>query len=163
MRTVLGLALLGLLLTACAVAPRRPLAPSPTRADAASVYFYRPSEMTGRLISPTLSAGGQELGKLANDSYAVAYLPPGPTELRSLWPGLPGTRRDDSVSVALEAGKSYYFRVRYHASKAHDVTPAAPPFGALSFENRPGLEPVDESEARPQMNGLSPTVKFGAP
>lgn len=160
---VARLAFVALSLSACAVAPRKPFTPSPARIDAAAVYFYRPSEMSGRLISPTISADGKELGKLANDSYAVAYLPPGPTELRSLWPGIPGTRRDDSVSVSLEAGKSYYLRVRYHASKAHDVTPSAPLVGALSYENRQGLEQVDESEALTQLNGLSPTAKFGAP
>jgi len=149
--------LLAVSFCACAIAPRKPFNPAPAPADKAAVYFYRPSEMSGRLVRPTLSVNGAELGKLANDSYAVAYLPPGQAQLRSVWPGIPGARNDDSVDVALEPGKTYYVRVRYHVREAHGLVHHS----LLQFENRQGLEQVIDAEAVPAMAGMSATEGFG--
>ena len=149
------------LLSGCAFGPRKPFTPqSPTPSDA-TVYFYRPSEMTGRLIRPTITANGAKVGRLANDAYGFARLSPGTIQLRSTWPGIPGTVRDDSVTLNVEAGKSYYVRVRYHVTKAHNVTPAFGRLGALSFENRVGLEEVPEAQAVPQLAGLALSDSFG--
>lgn len=148
------LAFLSLLASGCSFAPRKPFDPAPSRSDSAALYFYRPSEMTARLIRPTISANGAQLGKLANDSYGVAYLPPGEVQLRSVWPGIPGSVRDDSVSVRVEAGRNYYLRVRYHTGKPRGLTPGVAGLGGLSFEDRVGLEEVPEKEAVPQLAGL---------
>jgi hypothetical protein len=150
------------LLAACSFAPRKPFVPQAARQDAAAVYFYRPSEMTARLVKPTISAGDKALGKLANDSYAVAYLPPGEATLRSQWPGIPGSKRDDSVALSLEAGKSYFVRVRYQTRRAKQLTPGLKHIGGLSFEDRTGLETVDEAEAVKQMAGMAALEGFGA-
>jgi hypothetical protein len=118
--------------------------------------------MTGRLIKPAISADGKELGRLPNDSYGVAFLPPGEARLRSLWPGIPGSRRDDIATLRLEAGRSYYLRVRYQTGKPKHLLPG----GALQFEDRAGLEEVAEAEAAPQMAGMAEadlSGKAGAP
>jgi hypothetical protein len=153
---------LALTVAGCSFAPRKPFVPAAPPPNTAAVYFYRPSEMTGRLLKPTLSVNGAKLGRLANDSYGVAYLPPGAAHLNSLWPGLPGSRRDDSVDGEFLAGRNYYFRVRYHVGKPRNLTPAAPHLGALSFEDRAGLEEVGEDEAAGQMAGMAPTDTFPA-
>lgn len=150
------------LLAACSFAPRKPFTPEPARQDAAAVYFYRPSEMTARLVKPTVSVGDKALGKLGNDSYGVAYLPPGEAKLRSQWPGMPGSRRDDSVAMNLEAGKAYFVRVRYQTRRAKQLTPGLSHVGGLSFEDRTGLETVDEAEAVKQMSGMGAAEGFGA-
>lgn len=160
MRTELLLLTAAAVLSACATAPRKPFAPSPSRPDAAAVYFFRPSEMTGRLLKPSLSANGAALGKLANDTYGVVYLPPGETSFRSVWPGI--AVRDDSAALNLTAGQSYFLRVRCQASKAKTVTPVLGGVGPLSFENRPGLEAVPQDEAAPQMAGMGLNAAFGA-
>lgn len=143
------------LLSACAPGKREPFVPTAAPSDAAVVRFYRPSEMSGRLISPTLSIDGKEIGKLSNDSWGEISVAPGDHALRSYWPGIPGTRRDDSASLSVEAGKAYYLRVRYQVTKARDLTPSIPGIGAASFENRVGLEEVKSDEAVPQMTGMS--------
>lgn len=153
---------LALTVAGCSFAPRKPFVPVPPPPNAAAVYFYRPSEMTGRLLKPTVTANGVKLGRLANDSYGVAYLPPGAAHLNSAWPGIPGAKRDDSVDGEFLSGRSYYFRVRYHVGKPRGLTPAAPLVGALSFEDRAGLEEVDEPEATRQMAGMAPTETFPA-
>lgn len=160
MRKELLLAVLCLWSAACATAPRKPFEPAPARDGSATVYFYRPPEMTAALRSPTLSANGAELGKLGYDKYAVAYLPPGETAFRSQWTGIPGGSRDDSVSLDLTAGESYYLRVRFQAGKSRRAAPGtvADP---LVFEDRPGLEQVPASEAAPQMNGMARVEPFG--
>lgn len=144
-----------LLPSACSFAPRPPFNPAPPRPDAAAVYFYRPSEMTARLLSPALSANGAALGRLANDSYGVVFFPPGELRLRSEWPGIPGTRRDDAAVLTVEAGKSYFVRVRYHVGKPRKVASGFPVAGALVYEDRTGLEEVPEAESVPQLAGLA--------
>lgn len=140
-----------LLATGCSTLPKKPFSPAPAAPDSASVYFYRQSEMTGLLLHPSLSANGAALGKISNDSCAVVHLPPGAIALRSVWPGIPGTSRDDSTTVNAEAGKNYYVRVRYHQGKSHKVTPGLSVANALVYEDRPGLEEVAESDALPEM------------
>jgi hypothetical protein len=152
-----ALAVFALLLSACSFAPRKPFEPAPARPDAATVYFYRPSEMTARLLKPAISANGAEVGKLANDSYGVAFLPPGEVQVRSVWPGLPGTPREDAATLRVEAGRSYYVRVRRRTGRPKHLAPG----GALQFEDRPGLEEVSEAEAVPQLAGLA-LVDLGA-
>lgn len=115
------------------------------------MYFYRQSEMTGLLLHPSLSANGAAIGKISNDSCAVVHLAPGPAQLRSVWPGIPGTTRDDSATVDVEPGKNYYVRVRYHQGKSHKVTPGISVASALVYEDRPGLEEVTEKDALPEM------------
>ena len=159
MKTVLGLACL--LLAGCATAPRAPFAPAPAREGAATVYFFQPPEMTAALRSPTISANGQVLGKVGYDAYGVAYLPPGETSFRSQWTGIPGGSRDDSASLDLTAGESYYLRVRFQAGKSRRAAPGAGVADALVFEDRPGLEQVPAAEAVPQMNGMSRVEPFG--
>lgn len=150
-------ACLALLLSGCS-APRKAFAPAAPRPDAAAIYFYRPSEMTARLSRPTLSANGAKLGRLPNDSYGVVHLPPGELKLRSKWPGVPGAIRDDEATLTVEAGKSYYLRVRYHVGKPRRVTPGAPFVGGLELEHRTGLEEVPEAEAVPQLAGMDAVV-----
>ena len=148
-------ALFSILALACSTAPKKSFAPGPAAADSASVYFYRPSEMTGLLLHPSLSANGAALGKISNDSCAVAHVAPGAVALRSAWPGIPGTSRDDSVTVNAEAGKNYYVRVRNHQGKSHKVTPGISLANALVYEDRPGLEEAAESDALPEMGHWS--------
>lgn len=153
---------LAVLLSACATT-RAPFVPSPPMPNTGGVYFYRPSEMHGRLIKPTLSVDGAKLGKLANDSCAVAFLPPGQVQVRSLWPGIPGQVRDDSAAVSVVAGVNRYLRVRYHVGDSHRVAPGAGIANALTFEDRVGLEEVEEKEAVPQMAGMGPCPAFASP
>ena len=143
--------LLAVLASACSSMPKKPFSPAPAAPDAASVYFYRPSEMTGLLLHPSLSANGAAIGRISNDSCAVVRLPAGAVQLRSVWPGIPGTSRDDSAAVNVEAGKNYYVRVRYHQGKAHKAAPGVPVASALVYEDRPGLEEVAEADALPEM------------
>lgn len=142
---------LSALLSACATT-RAPFTPTPPMPNTGGVYFYRPSEMTGMLIKPTLSAGGAKLGTLANHTCAVAFLPPGEVQVRSQWPGIPGSSRDDSVTIAVVAGQNTYLRVRYHTNEDRRAAPGV--VNALQFENRVGLEKVSEDEATPQMAGM---------
>jgi hypothetical protein len=146
-----GAALLCLLVSACSSLPKKNFEPAPAPADAGSVYFYRQSEMTGLLLHPSLSANGAALGKISNDSCAVAHLPPGRAQLRSVWPGIPGTSRDDAAAVDVEPGKNYYVRVRYHQGKPHKAAPGLSIANALVYEDRPGLEEVTEKDALPEM------------
>ncbi|MFI5345840.1 MAG: DUF2846 domain-containing protein [Elusimicrobiota bacterium] len=134
----------------CASAPHKPFVQLPPAPNTAAVYFFRPSEMTGMLLKPTLSANGAALGKLGNETCAVANLPPGSIALRSQWAGIPGSSRDDSATVNAEAGKNYFVRVRYHTAKSHAVAPA----GVLSFEDRTGLEETTEAEAMPNLERM---------
>jgi hypothetical protein len=150
LKTLSGIAVLSVLLSACATAPRKPFSPSAAPPNSAALYFYRPSEMTARLIRPTISANGATLGDLRNDSYGVVFLAPGQIQLLSAWPGLPGSRRQDSATLNVEAGKSYYLRVRYHATQAHGLVPHS----LIQFENRAGLEEVAETDAIKQMAGM---------
>jgi hypothetical protein len=136
--------------SACASAPHKPFALVPPAPNIAAVYFFRPSEMTGMLLKPTLSANGAALGKLGNESCAVANLPPGAIALRSQWSGIPGSSRDDAATVNAEAGKNYYVRVRYHSGKSHAVAPG----GVLAFEDRTGLEETTEAEAMPNLERM---------
>lgn len=153
-------AFLSILLSGCAFGPRKPFSPVAPQANAAAIYFYRPSEMTARLIRPTITANGVKVGRLANDSYGVAHLPAGEVQLRSAWPGITGAIRDDTATVNVEAGKNYYLRVRYHVGKPRNVTPRVLEVGALSFEDRTGLEEVPEADAVPQLAGLEPCDSF---
>jgi len=148
MRTAFTLAAL-IVLAACSTVPTKPFTPAAAPAGAAAVYFYRPPEMTGSLLKPTILANGAELGRLGYGSYGLAQLPPGQTTLRSKWPGIPGTRRDDEVTLTLEAGKVYYLRVQ-----AHGLTPSIPHIGGLQFENRQGLETVEQADAVKQLAGM---------
>lgn len=150
LKPLCGFAALSVMLSACASAPRKPFTPSAAPPSTAALYFYRPSEMTARLIRPTISASGSTLGDLRNDSYGVAFVPAGQVELLSAWPGLPGSRRRDSATLTVEAGKSYYLRVRYHVTEAHGLVPHS----LIQFENRPGLEEVAEEDAVKQMAGM---------
>jgi hypothetical protein len=143
------------LLAGCAFGPRAPFNPPAPPEGAAEVFFYRPSEMTGRLIKPTITAGGAVLGKLANDSYAAVRLPAGPVTLRASWPGLPGQAREGSQNLILEPGHNYFVRIRYKTDKAREMTPAVKGIGSLSFEDRTGLEAVAEDVAVPQMAGMA--------
>jgi hypothetical protein len=158
-----GGTLISLMLTGCSFGPRKAFNPADAPSDSGEVFFYRPSEMTARLISPTITANGAKLGRVSNDSYGVAVLPPGEVKLRSTWPGVPGTIRDDAVALNVEAGKKYYLRVRYHVSQAHGLTPSIKGIGGLSFENRVGLEEVPEAEATAQMAGMEPSAGFPSP
>lgn len=155
MKTSASCAALLILASACSTVPKKPFSPAPAAPDSASVYFYRQSEMTGLLLHPSLSANGAAIGKISNDSCAVVRLAPGAIALRSVWPGIPGTRRDDSATVNAEAGKNYYVRVRYHQGKSHKVTPGLSVANALVYEDRPGLEEVAESDALPEMGRWS--------
>lgn len=154
MRKLLPLMLLPLL-SAC-FAERKPFVASAPPADAAQVYFYRISQMTGLALKPVISANGKELGRLPNHSYAVALLPPGPVDIQSKWAGIPGTSRDDKLGLNLEAGKSYFVRVRYRTNK--DKAAAGP----LVFENRYGLEEVEAAEAAKQLAGMSAAGEFAS-
>ncbi|HXS99851.1 MAG TPA: DUF2846 domain-containing protein [Elusimicrobiota bacterium] len=162
MRTPLAVALLALFASACSTAPKKPFEPAPAEPGSASVYFYRQSEMTGLLLRPSLSANGAALGKISKDSCAVVHLPPGAAELRSVWPGIPGTSRDDTAAVNVEAGKNYYVRVRYHQNKPHKAAPGVPAASALVYEDRPGLEEVEASEALAQMGHWASCAALGA-
>lgn len=147
---------LSLIVSGCSFAPRKPFTPNPPPPASAAVYFYRPSEMTGRLIRPTIQINGAKAGRLANDSYGVAYVPPGEVTARSTWPGIPGSIRDDSAVVHAEAGRSYYLRVRYHVGKPKSAA------GPLVWEDRMGLEEVSEADAVPQLAGLERNAEFGS-
>lgn len=144
---------------ACAGAPRAPFAPEAPPPGLAAVYFYQPPEMTASLRKPKLYVNGAELGRLPNGSYALAYLPPGQIEVRSKWSGLPGAGRDDEASLTLEAGKTYYLRVRFHTGKPHHLLTG----GALQLEDRPGLEEVPEPSAVPQLDGLARAAGLSSP
>lgn len=163
MKHLLRAAAFATVLSGCALTPRKPFVPSAPPPNTGAVYFYRPSEMTGRLISPTITANGARLGRLGNDSYGVAYLAPGATRVESSWPGIPGSRRDDTAALDVEAGRVYYFRVRLQVGKPNHPFAGIPGAKALVFEDRVGLELVPENEAVPQMAGMSAAEKFGAP
>ena len=152
-------ALLSLLLSGCSFAPRKPFIAVPPPPNTGAIYFYRPSEMTGRLLRPTIMVNGAKVGRLANDSLGVVDLPAGAAQLRSTWPGIPGSVRDDAATVMVEAGKNHYVRVRYHVGKPRNVTPSVLG-GSLSFEDRPGLEEVPEADAVPQLAGLEQCDTF---
>lgn len=156
-----SIGLLCALLAGCATGPHQPFVPAAPPPNAGAIYFYRPSEMTGRMLRPTITANGAKVGRLPNDSYGVFTVSPGTIALRSVWPGIPGTIRDDAATVNVEAGKNYYVRVRYHVTKAHNITPTIAGIGALSFENRAGLEVIEEMEAVPQLTGIPLSSSFG--
>lgn len=80
---------LSLLLSGC-LAPLQPVELDPPPPDAGVVYVYRPSQMTGRLIKPTIEVNGRKAGNLSNHAYAALRLPPGRAVIRSSWPGIPG-------------------------------------------------------------------------
>ncbi len=155
------LTLFSALIAGCSSVPRQPFTAVPPPQNMGAIYFYRPSEMTGRMIRPTITINGAKIGRLGNDSYGVFTIPPGVVTVRSTWPGVPGTVRDDTATVNVEAGKNYYVRVRYHVSKAHSVTPTVSVIGALTFENRAGLELVEDMEAVPQLSGIPLSTSFG--
>lgn len=150
------------LTAACSSIPKKSFEPAPAPADAGAVYFYRQSEMTGLLLHPSLSANGAALGKISNDSCAVVHLAPGRAQLRSVWPGIPGTTRDDSAAVDVEPGKNYYVRVRYHQGKSHKVTPGLSVANALVYEDKPGLEEVAEPDALPEMGRFKSCAALSA-
>jgi hypothetical protein len=78
--------------------------------------------------------------------------------VRSKWGGIPGTTRDDKAELVAEAGKAYYVRIRYKTNRPKHLLPG----GALQFEDRDGLEVVEEKEAAPQMAGMAAAEGFGA-
>jgi len=160
--TTAAAALLSLLVSACASLQKKPFEPAPAAPDSGAVYFYRQSEMTGLLLHPALSANGAALGKISNDSCAVVHLPPGSAQLRSVWPGIPGTTRDDAATVDVEPGHNYYVRVRYHQGKSHKAAPGVPVANALVYEDRPGLEEVTEKDALPEMGSFKSCAALSA-
>ena len=161
--TVLAAALASFIMSACASGERRPFVPNPAPPDRAALYFYRRSEMTARLQKPTITLNAEKAGRLANDSYGVAFVRPGAVDVRSRWPGVPGSTRDDSLTLNAEAGKRYFLRVRYQTRKPRGLTPSVPGVGGIQFEDRVGLEQVDEAQAVPQMAGMTMTDSFPPP
>ena len=74
------------------------------KADEALVYLIREKRFVGGGRTMFVYADEKFLGTLDNDSYAIAYLPPGRHLLWTNWAKI-------NVEAQLEAGKTYYYAI----------------------------------------------------
>ena len=99
-----------LLVTACSNKAST-FVPAPQDADKGStVYIYRPSSTTNFMMSPKVVIDGNEKFKIGSGDYRYVYLQGGRHTV-----GLNPTDQyitDAALELNIEAGKSYYLRVK---------------------------------------------------
>jgi hypothetical protein len=101
-RTLLTLAVIGLLLGGCASGPR--FTPDTAgRPDRGTVYVYRPGAF-GAAVRPNVTANGVVLGELQAQGYFVYHAAPGELELTAK------TEATSSVTVDVKGGQTYYVK-----------------------------------------------------
>ena len=125
---------------AAAIAPAPAPAPAPVnRADAATVYIYRPKAFMGFALRPTVLLDGKDLVNIGNGKLYTGYFTPGTYKFEM----------DDKKSGAkldLKSGEAYYMRVEIVPGfwkGGGRMTLMDPRQGSTEIE---GLEPVPPTE-----------------
>lgn len=102
-RTILALAVMGLLLGGCATLGPKFTPETTAQPDRAAVYIYRPGSF-GAAVHPHVTANGVPLAELQPNGYFLYHAAPGELELTAK------TEATSSVTLDVKAGETYYVK-----------------------------------------------------
>jgi len=90
-------------------------APTPPEGKAL-VYIYREATKTFSWRQAWFSVDNVEVGELYNQGYMWAYVPAGVHILKQEWPRDITHGRPTDINIVLQAGRTYYFKLRTASS-----------------------------------------------
>jgi hypothetical protein len=102
---VIAMVFAAFFITGCASGPKyTPISPVDVPGDKALVYIYRTAIPIGVAVAYEVMAGEQKVVSLQNGGYYPCLVTPGSVEFWAM------TEAKSSVTLNLEAGKTYYIR-----------------------------------------------------
>lgn len=120
---------------------------SPETAGKAILLFYRESRFVGGALRPSIYVDGVEVAYLSSGSYLKVAVTPGDHAIYA-------DKKDDELTLPVESGRTYYFRVGIRAGlfKGHGkVEPMSPEAGAKEFESWKPKLTYAEKILKPEM------------
>jgi hypothetical protein len=114
-----------------------PAAATPT-AKTGILYFYRQKRIMGMALRPSVFVDGAEVACIGSGRYMKVAVSPGDHAVYA-------DEKKDALTIPIEAGKTYYFRVALRAGL---------------FKGHGKLEPVDEATGLKEITEWKADLKY---